>query len=470
MMGRPNRVEPKLFYHGLSLDRRIPQDHPLRKVKKFIDFTFVRTKVQGLYGKNGNESIDPAVVLKLIFLLFYENIKSERALASQLPLRLDWLWFCDYDIDDVAPNHSVISKARSRWGVDVFTSFFENVLNQCIEADLVDGQTIHIDSSTIDANADKTRLRPQLKLLGQQFYQKLDEQTDKQPELNADKPGTKVTDVDPDARLFTKNGKTTLGYKDHRVIDDSYGIITATVTTAANIHDDKVFAEAIEEHTENTGIKPDKAVADKGYGYIENYRYLYDKDILSCIPHKDFNVNKTGKISKSEFVYNHHNDCYICPEGQQLHRYDRHWPYQNNSYRYRAKRDICRRCRFFAKCVSSKAFGRQITRNMDAKYLDWADKCLSKYERHRLLGRRKYRAEGSFADAANNHGYKRARWRGMAKMQIQNLMIATIQNLRKLLCSLCHGSRSGALQRVLSADFSLIFTRICLRIGRLAVD
>jgi len=343
-------------------------------------------------------------------------------------------------------------------------------LSQCIEVGLVDGQTIHIDSSTIDANADKDRLRPKLKLLGKQLYQKLDGQTDKQPELNADRCGTKVTDVDPDARLFTKNGKTTLGYKDHRVIDDNHGIITATVTTAANIHDDKVFAKAIEEHIKNTDIKPNKAVADKGYGYIENYRYLYDNDILSCIPHKDFNVNTTGKISRSDFIYDNYNDCYICPAGQQLHRYDHSRPYQKNSYRYRAKHDVCRQCQFVDKCVSSKTYGRQVVRNMDAKYVDWADRCLSKYERHRLLGRRQYKAEGSFADATNNHGYKRARWRGKTRMQIQNLMIAAIQNLRKLLGCLGHGGAAGALQRVLSPDFSLIFTRICLRIGRLVLD
>jgi len=470
MMGKPNKLEPKLFYHGVSLERRIPKDHPLRRIKQLIDFTFVRTEVECLYGKNGNESIDPAAVLKLIFLLFYENIKSERALASQLPLRLDRLWFCDYDIDDVTPNHSVISKARSRWGVDVFAGFFENVLNQCIEAGLVDGQTIHVDSSTIDANADKNRLRPKLKLLGRQFYQKLDEQTDKQPELDADRCGTKVTDVDPDARLFTKDGKTTLGYKDHRVIDDSHGIITATITKAANIHDDKVFSEAIEEHIENTGIKPDKAVADKGYGYIENYRYLYDKDILSCIPHKNFDVNTKSKISRAEFIYDSRNDCYICPAGQKLYRYDLHRPQRGNSYRYRAKYQVCRQCQFVDKCVNSTRFGRQIARNMDAKYIDWADRCLSKHQRRRLLGRRKYRAEGSFADAANNHGYKRARWRGRTKMQIQNLMIAAIQNIRKLLDRCCCGGRAGVSRRVLSPDFSLMFARICLRIGCLAVN
>jgi len=49
------------------------------------------------------------------------------------------------------------------------------------------------------------------------------------------------------------------------------------------------------------------------------------------------------------------------------------------------------------------------------------------------MSRRKYKAEGSFADGANNYGFKRARWRGLDKMEIQNLMIAAIQNLGKLL-------------------------------------
>jgi hypothetical protein len=49
------------------------------------------------------------------------------------------------------------------------------------------------------------------------------------------------------------------------------------------------------------------------------------------------------------------------------------------------------------------------------------------------MSRRKYKAEGSFANGANNYGFKRARWRGLDKMKIQNLMIAAIQNLDKLL-------------------------------------
>ena len=467
MMGKANKLEPKLFYHGVSLERRIPQDHQLRRIKQLIDFTFVRSQVESLYGKNGNESIDPVIILKMMLLLFYENIKSERHLASQLPLRLDWLWFCDYDIDDPTPNHSVISKARSRWGVDVFAMFFENILSQCIEAGLVDGQTIHIDSSTINADAARGKLKPKLELIGKQLYHQLDGQTDERSELSGDRPGTKITEVDPDARLFAKNGEVILGYKDNRVIDDSYGIITATVTTPANIRDEKLLPQAVEDHIENTGIKPDKAVADKGYGYTESYSYLYHKDILPCIPHRDYNASKNSKISRSEFVYDRRNDCYICPMGHALRKHFRDRAQQGICYT--ADRKICERCECFESCVSSTTSGRNITRKIAADILEWADNCLPRYQRQRLMRRRMYKAEGSFADAANNHGFKRARWRGLTKVKIQNLMIASIQNLRKLLRYVGESGSAKAVQEGINAIFNFIHQNLFIKLaGRLA--
>ena len=93
MMGKSNQLEPKLFYHGVSLDRRMPQEHPLRKIKQLVDFNFIRSKVAGLYGTVGNESVDPVVILKLMFLLFYENIKSERALTSHVYFAACLLFF-----------------------------------------------------------------------------------------------------------------------------------------------------------------------------------------------------------------------------------------------------------------------------------------------------------------------------------------------------------------------------------------
>jgi transposase len=432
MMGRSQKTECKLFYHGVSLERRLPADHPLRRISKLIDFTFVRSRVEELYGVNGNVSVDPAVILKLMFLLIYEDVKSERALMEQLPLRMDWLWFCGYDLDDETPNHSVISKARRRWGQEVFDGFFDNVLSRCIEAGLVDGKTIHIDSSMIDADADKTKLQAHVHLVVQELNERLEEPAE-QPQVNDTdwrrKHPVVVSPTDPDARLGRKNSQTVLGYKDHRVIDDKCGIVTASITTPANINDSLVMKDAVQEHQDNTGSQVKTVVADKGYGVIENYKYLDEINTTPCIPHKAH--VKEGRFSYDDFCYDKKNDRYICPAGQLLNRIGPKRDDQKTT-NYRCTPTTCRKCHLLDKCTTGDG-ARTLKVNADTRYAEWADGCLSKHQRRRLMNRRKYKAEGSFADAANNHGFKQARWRGIMKMTIQNLLIAAAQNIRKLL-------------------------------------
>ena len=84
-------------------------DHPLRAVRAAVDFGFVRQEVAHCYGCNGNESVDPEVILQLMFLLFWDNVKSERELMRMLPERLDYLWFLGFGLDSEIPDHSVLS-------------------------------------------------------------------------------------------------------------------------------------------------------------------------------------------------------------------------------------------------------------------------------------------------------------------------------------------------------------------------
>ena len=62
--------------------------------------------------------------MKMMFLLFFDDIASERELMGMIPERLDYMWFLGYGLDDAIPNHSVLSKARRRWGSKVFESLF----------------------------------------------------------------------------------------------------------------------------------------------------------------------------------------------------------------------------------------------------------------------------------------------------------------------------------------------------------
>jgi len=114
MMGRQDEPQGKLFTVGISLEKRVRKDHLLRRIAEAVDFEFIYDEVAEKYGRRGNVSVPPPVLLKLMLLLALYNVRSERELMSALPERLDWLWFLGYDLDSEIPNHSVLSKARRR--------------------------------------------------------------------------------------------------------------------------------------------------------------------------------------------------------------------------------------------------------------------------------------------------------------------------------------------------------------------
>ena len=461
MMGKAKDREGKLFYTGVSLDSRIPEGHPLRKVKRVVDFAFVRDEVRGLYGRRGNPSIDPAVLLKLMFLLFFEGVKSERELMAQMSYRLDWLWFCDYDLDEGIPDHSVLSKARRRWGPDVFAGFFQRVLDQCIKAGLVDGSLVHVDGSVIRANASMESLRP----VSEALYRRLEESARgsgapaaQGPDEDEDGKGGQgrkagkdkevmISATDPDARLAKKGGKTTLGYKEHRVVDDRHGVITASETTDACQAEARHVKEVLDAHRENTGTVERTVVGDKGYGTAEVYQEMSRRGAKPCIPHQKHGCSQ-GTFGTHMFRYEAERDCYVCPAGRVLVRSAGGRRSAGKVVKYYARGEECACCGLRGRCTSNVR-GRIVKRDARQGYVEWADGCYSGSQRAYLQGRRRTVAEGSFADAANNHGYKRARWRGLWRMKIQNLLICVCQNIRKMLRHALRRPVCAALRAVL---------------------
>jgi IS5 family transposase len=443
MMGRPQEAAAKLFYTGFTLDQRVRADNPLRAIRAAIDFGFVRPLVRPLYGVRGNESIDPALLLKLMFLLFCEQVPSERALMARLSERLDWLWFCGLDLDGGIPDHSVISKARKRWGTEVFAEFFGRVLDQCVQAGLVDGRLVHVDSSIVAANADRTKLQTVLRLACQEFYDRLEHESPEPPPAKEPALGSAISPTDPDARLTRKNGKTTLGYKDHRVVDDRCGVITATATTPAAVNDGSMLMGLLEEHEEHTGQEAQAVAADSAYGTGENYEGLREKEVRPAIPHQQ-QKGAPGKFGRDQFRYDSGEDCYVCPAGQKLHRTGK--APDRDHVEYRAGTKVCASCPLRGQCTGKT--GRTFKRHVLQDAIDWADHLLPAGVRRWMLRRRRIRAEGSFADALR-HGFKRARWRGLAKMTMQNLLIAAIQNVRKLLKYARKGRGAAALAETL---------------------
>src|SRR5471030_2041899 len=137
----------------INVFARIPEDHLLRRLNHCLDLEFVRMEVSGKYGRKGQVSVDPVVIVKMMLLLFLDDVKSERELMRIIPLRLDYLYFLGYGLEDTIPNHSVLSKARQRWGKVVFEQLFTRTVEQCWRAGLVAGDKAHVDASLIRADA-----------------------------------------------------------------------------------------------------------------------------------------------------------------------------------------------------------------------------------------------------------------------------------------------------------------------------
>jgi len=224
-----------MFYQGFDLEQRVRPNHPLRRVKQLVDFDFLYQEVAHTYGGNGQVSVPPPVILKWMLLLVLYNVRSERELMATLPERLDWLWFLGFDLDDAIPDHSVLSKARRRWGAAAFQHFFERIVCQCVAAGLVEGSKIFMDSSLIQADAasssvlNLTSLKSQLN----RHYKELEARL-AEPPADGHGPGpdalsrTRVSTTDPEASLVSKGKvRSQLSYKVHRAVDGHREVITA---------------------------------------------------------------------------------------------------------------------------------------------------------------------------------------------------------------------------------------------------
>ena len=115
----------------------MPEDHILRKILKAVDFSFIRQLTREHYSHTGQPSIDPVVLFKMMLIGYLFNVASERKLAKEIQVNLAYRFFLGYDFDEATPNHSVLSKARRRFPLDVFAGFFAKVVQLCNNAGLL---------------------------------------------------------------------------------------------------------------------------------------------------------------------------------------------------------------------------------------------------------------------------------------------------------------------------------------------
>lgn len=151
MMGK--RIFAPKMYYQFSLDDLVPKNHLLRQISSAIDFSFVYSLTRSQYSHTGQPSVDPVVIFKTMLIGYFYGITSERRLMNEIQVNLAYRWFLGFDIDEEIPDHSVLTKARSRFGTDVFEKFFEQSIQACAKAGLLTEGPVYVDSTHVAAAA-----------------------------------------------------------------------------------------------------------------------------------------------------------------------------------------------------------------------------------------------------------------------------------------------------------------------------
>ncbi|MFC2029056.1 transposase [Chloroflexota bacterium] len=325
---------------NVSLDDLVPENNFYRQLEGCINLEFVRIMVEDLYSNIGRPSIDPVVFFKLQLIAFFEGIRSERKLMETVNLNLAHRWYLGYDFDESLPDHSSLSKIRDRFGLGVFQSFFEVVVQQCVDVGLVWGEELYFDSTKVQANAninvkvERTEYEASHHL-DELFpanqspshpFEKLIDKFDGKRITGIRKPSyRRVTDqqispTDPHATPmpFPGRGYSVLGYRDHYVV---YGgkarIILSALVTPASIMDNTPMLDLTDWVCSRWNLEPDIVVGDAKYGTEQNIVGLEEAGIKAYLPIPD-----PGKRTKfyppGLFRYDPEVDCYVCPQGHKL--------------------------------------------------------------------------------------------------------------------------------------------------------
>jgi len=476
MMGYQPDVQPKLFYHSFNLDERIPANSVLRKIRGHIDFEFIYREVKDYYGGKGNISVPPPVILKMMLLLILYNVRSEREFMNTLPMRLDWLWFLDYDLDSEIPNHSVLSKARNRWGVEAFQRFFERIVWQCVEARLVDGSKLFMDSSLVQADASNNSVvkvnQEALKIHIVRGFQELESRLEeKENPANDHEPKSGVANrnhistTDPDASVTSQgSGKPKLQYKTHRSVDAKAEIITATEVTPGEVNEAHLLSTLLAMHQDNTQTTADTVVADTKYGTVDNYLACYDLGVNAHIPDlkrtQQGRDTRRGIFTEEAFRYDPETDTYLCPGGHHLKK--RNYNPKRDAFEYKCAIKVCRACSLVTQCTTSQ-YGRSLKRHRRQEDLDRMRSAAQSQTAKNDIHTRQHLMERSFA-RATRYGFKRARWRRLWRVRIQEYLTSSIQNIMTLLsCGKERGMAKGfalPLAKKLSLSSDLLFSNI----------
>jgi transposase len=273
--------------------------------------------------KGGRPGIDPEVYFKMLLIGFFENLSSERGIASRCADSLSIREFLHYSLSEQTPDHSSLSVIRTRLSPDVYRAAFGLMLDALKQTKLLNGTRIAIDASTLEANASLRSLEHRLS--GDAYWEyvkKLAEAAgvdandaaavrrfDKNREDRKTSNKEWVNPHDPDAKVGrTKRGATRMIYKPEHIVDLDTGAIVDVDIRPGDEHDTENLSERIvaaeERLNQAVGNDPgtktfEIVTSDKGYYKVKEVTAIQGRGLKTVISDPIDN-RKLEKLSVEE--------------------------------------------------------------------------------------------------------------------------------------------------------------------------
>lgn len=238
MRGHDEPQESMFSY--ISLEKRVPPDHPLRRVREMTDRALqeLSPRFGALYSRYGRPSIAPEKLLRALLLQALYSLRSERLLIEALDFNLLYRWFVGLRMDEDVWDVTVFTKNRERLlEGNIAEEFFDAVLQEAQERGLLSDEHFTVDGRLIQAWAS-----------GKSFQEKKDP-----PERGTGSGGrltlrdTHQSRTDPEARLYKKStaGQARPSYMGHLVMENRNGLIVKSCVTQSGTREEPQAALAM---------------------------------------------------------------------------------------------------------------------------------------------------------------------------------------------------------------------------------
>ena len=270
----------------------------------------------------GRPSLAPGVYFRMLLVGYCEGLDSERGIAWRVADSLSLRQFLNFSLTEQTPDHSSVSRTRRLFALETHKAVFRWFVEVLGKEGVLNGQTVAIDATTLEANAAMRSIRRRDDgrkydeyLKGLALAEGLEEPTREQL-ARLDRKRKKKTSnkewmspSDPDARVAKmKDGRTHLAHKAEHAVDLSSGAIVAVTLQAADLGDTTTVVETLKDAQAQAELVNERGVeevvADKGYHSGAALIGLHQSSVRTYIPEPERGRRKwQGRQTEQERVY-----------------------------------------------------------------------------------------------------------------------------------------------------------------------